>query len=83
MSNTSGNVELGVLPNLYAVGMVCFGALTLVSNAKILIISKNYSILSILLLLGSVLSYPLIYWAWNSSDLVDAHGTYDVVSGNM
>ena len=82
MSNTSGNVELGVLPNLYAVGMVCFGSLILVANCKILIISKNYSVLSILFLVFSILSYPLIYWAWNSSDLVDAHGTYDAVSGN-
>ena len=83
MSNTSGNVELGVLPNLYAVGMVCFGSLILVANAKILIISKNYSLLSFLLLFGSVFSYPLIYWGWNSSDLVDAHGTYDTVSSNL
>jgi len=71
------------MPNIYSIGMICFYSLVITANIKIVIISNNFSINSILTLIFSVCCFPFIYFIVESMDSFDIYGAYSNVTNQL
>jgi len=56
--------------------MVIYYALIICANLKIVIFSNTFSPFVVLVLLFSVVCYPVSYWLMSSWDYVDIYGLY-------
>ena len=56
--------------------MIIYGTLILVVNIKMVFISNTFNTINIVVMLLSVLSYPVIYAWWSRFDNADSYGQY-------
>jgi hypothetical protein len=78
LSERSTDSKFGTMHDYYIVGMVAYGALIIMANVKMFILSKTFSVLSVFFIVGSWLLYPIFYWVYNKYEAFDIYGNYDM-----
>ncbi len=76
LDRVSSDSENGQMFEIHLTGMIVYGALIIVANLKIILFSKKQVVVTIVILIISILFYPLMYWLWNLRSTSGVYGFF-------